>query len=136
MGIRFSIFDDLFNTAREVDRVANAKIVCAVVRRSNIIATGTNEYRTHPLQKRYGRNEDSIYLHAEVSAIINALKIIDHEELSKCSLYIARAKKVTKDSDWQYGLAKCCPGCERLIKKLKIKNVYYTTNTHGEVDIL
>ena len=103
----------------------HAKIAAAIVYKNKIISIGVNCMKSHPFQKLYSRNEDSIYWHAETNAIFNALKLYDEHFLSYCDLYIARVKR-DHDGNILDGYAKPCKGCIKAIKKYNIRNVYYT----------
>jgi len=105
------------------------KLAAGIVYRKHLIATGVNSYKSHPLMNKWGRNEDSIFLHAEVDAIKNALRLITQEQLTKCDMYIVRVKKENiRSRYWTYGLAKPCPGCTRAVEAFNLKNIYYTTD--------
>lgn len=106
------------------------KMSAGIVYRKHLVATGMNSYKTHPLMNEWGKNEDSIHLHAEIDAIKNALRLIDQNQLSKCDLYIVRVKrKSSKDRAFVHGLAKPCPGCRRAIANFNLRNVFYTEDT-------
>lgn len=109
-----------------VEGASRIKMSAAIVRKNKIITFGKNSYKSHPFQKKFGKNSDSIFLHAEISAIVQALKILDVKELATCDLYICRIKKN------KFSLAKPCLGCARAIAEFKIKNVFYTTD---DIDI-
>lgn len=128
------IIDRLFDHSIESDPAGKAKISAAIVRRNEIISIANNSMKTHPFQKKFGKNKDSIHLHAEIYAILKALKKIEIEDLAKCDLYIARSKKNNEDSSkgFEIGLAKPCAGCMRAISTFGIKNVYYTDETTTE----
>jgi tRNA(Arg) A34 adenosine deaminase TadA len=102
------------------------RMAAAITMRNKIISFGYNRMKSHPLQAKYGANTDSIYLHAEISAIKNALKIISINDLKKCTLYVFRQRKIK--GQYQHGLAKPCSGCMRAIVEFGIKNVIYTQN--------
>lgn len=105
------------------------KLAAGIVYRKHLIATGVNSYKSHPLMYEWGRNADSIFLHAEVDAIKNALRLITQDQLTKCDMYIVRVKKQdSRRHNWTYGLAKPCPGCTRAIEAFNLRNVYYTTD--------
>jgi len=136
MAIRTSILDNLFQKSISIQKCANARITAAVVLKNTIIAEGNNSLKTHPFQKKYGKNCDSIHLHAEVDAVIKALKVISVDDIAKCDLYIARSKQSKKRGNFHWGLAKPCDGCKRMIAAMNIKSVYYTTNEDGVIDYL
>jgi deoxycytidylate deaminase len=107
--------------------VRSSRIAACVVYRNSIVAFGINEKKSHPFQAKYGKNSESIYLHAEISAIKNALRYITPLELEKSTLYIYRIK--FQDSTKRKiisGLSKPCAGCFRCISAFRIKNVYYS----------
>lgn len=125
------IFDILLKMAETVEPVASARLTAAIVIRNRIISFGTNKRKSHPFQKKYGKNVDAIYLHAEIDAIKNALRTINSDELSKATLYVARAKKGPK-RNFVTGLARPCQnGCCNAIAAFNIKYVFYTTNEQG-----
>lgn len=110
-----------------------AKLSAAIVHKGRIIAIGMNKMKSHPFQARFGKNKDAIFLHAEIAAIKNALRILDAKDLKNTSLYICRVKKEERDrQDWVDGLAKPCPGCLRAIAEFGIKQVVYTTGNEQE----
>ena len=109
------------------------KFGAGIVYKNNLIATGVNSYKTHPLMAQWGQNEESICLHAEIDAIKNALKLITPSQLAKCDMYIVRVKRPEPNShDWVHGLAKPCDGCKRAIVNFGLRNVYYTTDDHWD----
>lgn len=115
----------LFKLAQDVAPVASARIAAAVVYRNEIVSFGVNQMKTHPFQNRFSKNSQSIFLHAETDAIKNALKYIDREELSKCSLYICRAKN-NDNKKFVFGLSKPCVGCMRAIATFDIKKCIFS----------
>lgn len=106
-----------------------AKLAAALVIRNDIISIGQNSTtKSHPIQKRFGRNTESIFLHAEINCIINAIRNVDAEELSKATLYVYRVKKLDKDSKyWSDGISEPCTGCKQAIEHFRIKRVVYST---------
>jgi deoxycytidylate deaminase len=122
------IFNILHELAVENFGVRNQfKMAAGIAYRGNLLATGLNSFKSHPMMRQWGKNEDSIFIHAEVDAIKNALKIMSHRELAKCDLYIARVKRPNTDRHmWVPGLAKPCQGCQRAIAAFDIRNVFYT----------
>ena len=105
------------------------KLAAAVVYKKYVIATGVNSYKTHPMMNGEGYREGQVFLHAEMDAIRNALKLIDADQLAQCDLYVVRVKRPGIHSkDWIYGLAKPCKGCTKAIAGFGIRNVYYSEN--------
>lgn len=123
------ILEDLFTLASDMknDPLAHrAHLASCLVYRNRIVAYGVNQLKTHPFQAQFGRNADAIYWHSETQCIHNALKRINEDMLSSCTLYIARSKIV--EGREVIGLAKPCPGCTGAIKHYRIPKVVYTNN--------
>jgi len=99
------------------------KLAAVLVTRDKHVFIGRNRLKTHPLQSRFGRNQHSIYLHAEIDAIVQAAKA--HEDITGSSLYIARVWR-----DGTLALAKPCAGCERAIVHFGIEIVEWTVAPH------
>jgi len=114
-----------------------AKLAASLVIRNEIISVGYNSYKTHPLQKKFSKNIEAIFKHAEVDCIINALRHVDADDLSKATLYIHRVKKLTKDHlDWSDGYSEPCCGCKQAIDHFKIKRVVYSTDQDNNYSLL
>lgn len=78
---------------------------------------GLNSRRTHPLQARFGRNEQSLCLHAEIAALANA-----RQSVAGMVMYVARVYR-----NGEPALAKPCAGCERAIVEFGLSDVQWTT---------
>jgi deoxycytidylate deaminase len=87
---------------------------------TELVAIGVNQMKSHPLQKRFGKNEDAIFLHAEMSALVNALKRVSVEQLKKATLYVARSRHGV------IRMSKPCLGCQSAIIHFGIQNVFWT----------
>lgn len=129
--------EDVFKMLEKV-ALANpydVKMASAIVRRGKIIAFGTNSNKSHPLQAKYGKNKESIVLHAEISAIKNALREMRLEDLEKCDIYVLRLKKTRPfGTKWVWGMSRPCIGCQRAIKAFSLKKAFYTMDdgSYGE----
>lgn len=121
------ILNSLSEISKGVDPVRNARITAAIVKRNKVIATASNLPKSHPMQKRWGKNSAAIYLHAEINAIRHASTIIN--DFSKCAIYVARIKA---NEGW--GLAKPCSGCMNAIEFYNLAKVIYTTNITGHYE--
>lgn len=122
----------LAKMAIAVEPVAQARIAAALVYKNDIVSFGICQNKTHPFQAHFGKNKQSIFLHAETDCIKNALRIIDVNDLNKCTLYICRVKfEDHKKNKFLFGLAKPCSGCFRAIVNFNISNVYYTLDNEG-----
>jgi len=96
---------------------------CSIItdKKNRILSVGFNSLKkSHPLQKEMAKkcgHKDKIYLHSEVSAIVN----LDYGS-KPFNIYVARVNK----SGTRTMLAKPCDICSKLISQVSIKNIYYT----------
>lgn len=93
------------------------KLGAAIFAKKRLISVGTNNAKTHPLSKFYGR---PVTVHAEMQAIIRAKNFV--ESLDGMILVVARIKR-----NGEFGMARPCSGCQSIIKRNNIKEVWYTT---------
>jgi tRNA(Arg) A34 adenosine deaminase TadA len=136
-----------FTAARDLPKVAGARVVAALVYKNKVVAWGYNSKKTHPLQGKFGRNRDSIYLHAEIDAIKNGISelacrantskhYVDVSELSRYTLYVARAKCAPHNKQIMlFGEAKPCEGCMEAIEHFNLKRVVYTADNQELVEL-
>ena len=121
------IFYETFKLAQSIVPVRSSRIAACVVYRSKVVAYGYNHKKSHPFQAKFCKNKDAVFFHAEVHAIKNALRIIDIDDLSKCDLYIVRAKREnSSQKTWVTGLAIPCSGCQKCIEDFDLKDVHYS----------
>ena len=111
------------------------RLAAAILYKRNIVSIGLNSYKTDPFQSKYKKNPNAIFLHAEVSAIKNALKRIDVADLRWCELMVVRVKRNEKNTTYIPAMAKPCIGCERCLAEFDIRNVLYT-NEEGLLKVL
>jgi deoxycytidylate deaminase len=126
MNMKTEIFQEVFKLAQAVEPVRGARIAASVVRKGKVVSYGFNHKKSHPFQAKFCKNKDAVFFHAEVHAIKNALQIIDIDDLSKCELYIVRAKRDKNNKKWITGLSKPCSGCQKCIDVFELKNIYYS----------
>lgn len=100
------------------------KLAAGVVYRNRLVAVGKNSYKSHPMMTRFGKNPEAIYLHAEVDAIKNALRVLSLQELEKSDILVVRVKK--EGHDYKTCLAKPCEGCMRAIETFNLRQIFYT----------
>lgn len=119
-------FDLLEKVTRPMTpKVRNYRVSAMISIGKDIISFGHCKMKSHPLQKRFGANEESIYLHAELDALAAALREIHVDDLKQATLYVLRLKKV--DGELIRANAKPCEGCQQAIDAFGFKRVYYTT---------
>lgn len=125
--------DQLVTMATAIeDAVGSSRIAAAIVMHNKVVSYGLCQYKTHPLQSKFSRNDLAIYLHAETCAIKNALRSLELPDLLKCTMYIARAKYTDENKTrFTQGLAKPCCGCARAIATFGIKRVVYSLDNEG-----
>lgn len=96
--------------------------VCAITLGGRVVALAGNEPdKSDPLQARYARNPESIFLHAEILALKRASKLLSDNELRRCVAWVARAK-----ADSTPGLARPCGGCWTALRDYGIRDVRWT----------
>lgn len=119
----------LEKVAIALDPVSRQRMAACLVYKNEIISIGTNKFKTHPIAKQFSKHEEAIYLHAEIDCIKNALRVVDVDFLSKCTMYVLRVKRPDNDlKKFIHGMAKPCSGCEMGIETFGIKRVYFTTD--------
>ena len=122
-------FNILEKIAEAVEPVAKQRLASLLVYKGEVIAVGYNKMKTHPFAKQFSKNASTEYLHAEVDCIKNALRHINVDMLSKCTMYVLRVKRpFGLPHNFMRGLSKPCCGCQRAIDQFGIKKVYFTTD--------
>lgn len=115
------ILSRLQDLAIATPKVANFRLAAAIIYKNRIVSYGVNSYKSSPFQKKYGKNEYAIFLHAEIAAINNALRHLTVQQLSKSKMIICRINKSG------LAMSKPCAGCQRALAEFGIRTVYYTT---------
>ncbi len=128
----------LTKLAEDTPKVANAKVLAAVVYKNQLISLAANSMKTDPFQLRFATDKNfNISLHAENNTLKKAIKELTEKELSKSTMYIARVKRKHWNHDgYTWGLAKPCMGCRRAISTFDLKNYVYSTDTMGDFLII
>ena len=92
-----------------------------VNKKGKVVSSASNVMKSHPVQAMYAKKvnkEESIYLHAEIAAMLRCYREDAH------SIYVARLLR-TGD----LGLAKPCSICTQMILDMDISEVYYTKSS-------
>lgn len=116
--------EGLFKFTESVPKVGHVRMTSALVLKNDVVALAFATKKSHPLQARYSKNKESIYLHAEINVIQKALRIISLPELERSVLYVCRIKTINNALEW--GNACPCLGCQRAIEAFNISTVIYT----------
>jgi deoxycytidylate deaminase len=126
---KIDIFNFLFKSAIAIDEVAaNARLVSIITYKNTVVSVGFNKMKSHPFQKKFGKNSEAIFLHSEIDAIKNGLRHIDQDDFKKCELYSLRVKRESRNGPFVTGISMPCDGCMRAIVTFGIKKVFYTEN--------
>lgn len=99
------------------------KIGAVVFKGKRIYGYGHNGIRSSSISMKHKKWEES--LHAEQAAMLN----LDWNKLKGCSIFVYRTNK-----NGQLAMARPCEMCQKLIKYVGIKNMFYTTND-GEIKL-
>lgn len=123
----------LLNIAEDISYpVRNYRLASAVLFKNQIVSVGVNSQKTDPFQTKYMKNPFSIYIHAEVSAVKNALKRIDLDDFKKSSLIVVRIKRNENNTAFIPAMAKPCMGCMSCISEFGVKHIHFT-NEEGNL---
>ena len=118
-----------FEAAKAVSKLSDYKRVkmgAVAVYNHRIISSGCNSDKTDPLQKKLNIERFSEDAKHSVHAELKCLKPLMEDksiDFSRVSLYVYREFK-----NGDLALARPCKSCEKLIKSLGIKKIYYTGN--------
>ena len=100
------------------------RLGCVNVKGHRIISSGHNSAtKTHSLQAKidtqYFKCDCSGFVHAEVDALVPLIE--QHIDLTQASIYVYRSSCNGR------GMARPCPRCIYLIKKVGIRKINYST---------
>lgn len=131
------ILSNLATIAAGIKPVGKMRLAAALAYRGKIVSIGTNERKTHPLAAKYAKNPMANYLHAEVSAIKNALRTHDLDDIRRSTLYVCRVKHPSPaDKSWVWGLSCPCEGCTQAIIDFDISRVVYSDEGIGNYQLM
>jgi len=105
------------------------KLGAVVTKGSRVIATGACATKTTPRNPKVKHPTPRTQTCAEVSACLHALQHTTTESLEGCCVYVVRATR----SNTTYRIAKPCHHCQKFMKDLGIRHVYYS-NQEGAVE--
>lgn len=116
--------------AEDVAPIRSSRLAACLVYKHQIISYGICQYKTHPFQKEYCKNNAAIFLHAENACISSALnRWRDPQMISKSTLYVSRVKhEHNKHKEYVCTMARPCDGCQKAIAAFNISKVYFTTD--------
>jgi hypothetical protein len=126
--MKLTILNTLSLFAREKSpEVRNYRICASVVyRHRDVVSLGFPRKKTHPIQAKFGKNKEAIYIHAEVEALLRAMRVTKLNA-KDYSIYIARVKRPGAFStDFIEGDARPCKGCGSFIHFCGLSQVIHT----------
>ena len=136
---KFSKFDiKMFDKAKEIAETSDFDhfhLGCVITYKHHILAAASNSNKTHPMQKYYnhryrefrkGSKPCCHTVHAEMAAI-NSIPYPVGIQVNwrEVNVYVYR---IAPGLQGGHGMARPCPACMAALKKLGIRNVYYTTD--------
>ncbi len=111
----------------EMSSFLRARIGCVVTYKGDVLAAGWNSNKTHPVQAHYNKyrnlgpaaSSSPAQLHAETAALVQ----LRGEDVpwDKVDVFVYRLRR-----DRPHGLAKPCAACQRYMRDLGIRSVWYT----------
>ena len=107
--------------------VFKAKHAAVLTYKGKILATGRNQYKTHPMMGRFNKHPEAVNLHAEIDCITRAIRLYGTSILKHSELYVARVL-----ASGELGNSKPCLGCQKAIEAFSIPVVYWTTKEGWE----
>ena len=129
-------FFDLARKEAEQSDYPRFHVGCVIVYKGHVISADHNSEKEAPIQKKYNRyrnfknyhNHSSVRhsLHAEIAAIKKiSYPIAQQIDWKKVKVYTYR---IAPGLPGGIGLSRPCTGCERRIRDLGIRDLYYTGN--------
>jgi tRNA(Arg) A34 adenosine deaminase TadA len=120
------------NLCSKVSPYHRYKIGSVLVLKSGKKYYGFNQGKSHPLQEKFSAikkrkklaKAKNSFLHAEMHAIISALRDCRRDELEGASIYVYR----TPNNKKPFAMCRPCLSCLAAIKYYKIEHIYYTTD--------
>jgi len=94
--------------------------VAFIVFKGKIVKIGFNKNRTHPFNKYHPYHTETVGIHAELDSCLK----MQQDDLSKYSMIVIR-----HNNEGQIAMSKPCGGCQSIIKRFGITDVYYSTST-------
>lgn len=111
----------------EMRNFPRARVGCVVAYKGNVLAAGWNSNKTHPVQAHYNQyrklrpsaSPSPAQLHAETAALVQ----LRNEDIpwDKVDVFVYRLRR-----DRLHGIARPCNACQRYMRDLGIKSIWYT----------
>lgn len=117
----------LFLISKKSKKVCRSRCVAAVLRKRKVIAIGKNSLNSTKLARRFKKNDDAIFEHAEIAAIKKGIKTGQYFD----TIFVVRT--ICRDGVWIFAPSKPCKGCVAAIKHFNIKNVFYSSFSNSSM---
>jgi tRNA(Arg) A34 adenosine deaminase TadA len=117
--------------ALSIKPCAHARLGAILVYKDREIGRGYNRLKSHPLALKWGRNSESIFIHAELDALLNAQRTNNDINWKRTTLYVCRVKKTSARGRFVRGISKPCCGCQAAIAHFDVGRFVYTTDDGG-----
>lgn len=106
----------------------NYRLGAITIRKNRILGRGPNLTKTHTMMQRETGANRLLGIHAEIHAAIKS----GYDQLAGSTVFVAR---ITKDN--RYAMAKPCKICQKILKRMYVKQVYFTIdeNTYGRMTL-
>lgn len=126
----YSNLIDLLEKRDHLTVPGNTRVGAAVLTNRQIYAYGVNSWKSHPLQAKYAKHPESIYLHAETDALRRAAWMFPPETIQTMYMLVVRIL-----ADGSIGLSMPCGGCFNALEAFGISKVYFTWNGTDELGV-
>lgn len=111
----------LFDLSAESKKICRSRCVAAVVKNRKVVAIGKNSHNSTKLSRRFKKNDEALFEHAEIAAIKKGIRTGKHFD----TIFVLRT--ICRNGVWQLANSKPCNGCSDAIKHFNIKSVFYST---------
>ena len=107
--------------ASSIQPVDGSRHAAALIHRKTPLIFGVNKRKSHPKVLELTKNNNLIYIHAEMDVLFKAMNLYSPQILRQSKLYVIRLS-ATKELKY----SKPCKYCLKLINSLNIKKVVHS----------
>jgi len=94
------------------------RLGAVLVKKGKVLSFDYNRMnRSHPVQQKFSKTPFTIGLHAEIACCLG----VGLRDLENSSVYVARVLR-----NGESALARPCQGCERFLRNVGVREVFYT----------
>ena len=100
----------------------NFRVCCGAFLNKRLIVLGFNSYtKTHPIMRKWGKNAESIFLHAEIDCLLTARRKLCDNTFNRLEFFVARINR-----QGELVSAKPCVGCMKAFMYFDVKSVNWS----------